>query len=326
MKAGSIVLRILILACWSTFDARADDSSGGAASTNNLKIIWNVATNRWPSSVWTYQVIPQNFEPVIISNLMVLGHFADADRVKTKTGGERTDKQLIFFSNKGKRGERRELGISPLLGLIQFRDDGGKAKHDEEIRGVPSKDDTYQLALKYLREFGIDCSQLATKPGGTELRTLKLENTQGWLDKPTGTNAERVISRGLVFVRRVDGIDFNGNGFNGGARFVFGNDGRIAEMEISWRGLQHYRLHTTLSKDQMIEAIRDGKTKWGEAIRKPDEIKKLTVNDVTLLYQGERAENAQVYVEPLAILSTSLDYGSTNVSTYLECPIIDERE
>jgi hypothetical protein len=190
---------------------------------------------------------------------------------------------------------------------------------------VPTEEEAYNLAVDYLRKFGIDRSQLSTKGDTLQLRIYREEGSQGWFDKVKGTNVTTIISRGVDFIRRVDGIDFNGIGVRGGVCFKFGNNGKIAALEIVWKGLEPFELHKTLSADEMLKIIQSGKgKKWNPRLANQNGIKKITITDVMTYYRGVGGDDEEKFIEPYAVLVASVDYGFTNVIANVECPIIRE--
>jgi hypothetical protein len=294
-------------------------SSETPSGTNGVKIIWNVPTNHWPSGLWIYKIVPQNFSPAVISNLMHLGTFTMGNLTNIEGQPPFKDKQLLYFANSDRT---RYLGIFPPYGWIYYKDRKAEVAPKKQASGVPSEEETYQLALDYLRLFGIDRSQLATKGDSTQLRTFKEVGHHGWFDKMKGTNVEEVSLRGIFFIRRIDGIDFSGIGPLGGVHISFGNDGKIAGLEIVWKGLEPFELHRTLSSEQMMDAIQRGQSKWKSPIPNPQDIKKITITEVMLFYRGAEGESDEQFIEPFTLLATSVDYGYTNLIANLECSIL----
>ena len=127
--------------------------------------------------------------------------------------------------------------------------------------------------------------------------------------------------RGVFFVRRIDGIDFSGIGPLGGVHISFGNNNKIADLEIVWKGLVPFELHHTSSSDQLLKAIRDGQAKWQSPAPNPQAIKKITITEAMLFYRGVEGDSEENFLEPFALLATSVDYGYTNQIANLECPM-----
>lgn len=290
-------------------------STGTPSGTNGVEIIWNVPTNHLPSSVLVYKIIPQNFAPVVVSNLMALGSFTMKDRLNIKGQPPFS----VYFKNKD---GTRQLGVVPTFGFIYYYDSNAQAKGRETPVGVPSEKEVYQLGLEYIQKLGIDRSQLATVGDSTELRAVKNLERGGWFDKKNGTNVEQIYMRGVFFIRRVNGIDFDGIA-HGGVHFEFGNHGKISRLEVLWKGLEPYELHSTLNANQLIEELRSGKGKWLPPSPGPM-VKKITIYEVEPLYRGIREDDEEhKFLEPYMRLETYVDNGSTNIVADFDCPIID---
>lgn len=315
------IIALLLLAPSAGF-ADAVSQSGNPIGTNRMELVWTVPSNHWPSTLWIYKVVPQNIAPPVISNLMAVGSFTKADRGKPYKRPPFKDDGLLFFRNKE---DTRHLGISPYLGWIDYRDEQARAERKVHPEGVPSEEQAYSMALEFLRSFGIDRSQLATKGNTSDLRTYKDFRRKGWFDKSQNKEMEEITSRGVYFIRRIDGIDFSGIGPLGGVYISFGNGGKLTDLNIIWKGLEPFELHNTLTAEQMLEAIREGKTKWASSLPSRNGIKKITITEVMTFYRGGAGDSERKFIEPFTLLATSVDYGTTNVIANLECQILGAR-
>jgi len=309
-----LIITLFLLLCCSGLAGAAQPPD----DTNQVQIVW-AATNHWPSTIWVYKVVPQSFAPVVVSNLMALASFTMAD--KTNVDGEPPfkDKSMLYFYDKK---SRRDLGIYPPYGLIFYKNQKAMALGREIATNIPSQEEAIRLGLECLQKLGIDRDQLAVKENSAELRTARDAQDSGWLDKARGTRFEQITERGIYFIRRVNGIDFDGIS-HGGVYVEFGNQGKIFHLEVNWKGLEPYELHETLTAEQMVEAIRKGRTKWWSPSPNRSGIKKITITKATPLYRGILEDDDQSkFLEPYARLDTTVDYGYTNVAATLECPII----
>ena len=291
----------------------------GKVGTNGIEVVWSVPTNHWPSALWVYKVIPQHFAPPVISNLMALGSFTEGDRAKPYKRPAFRDEGLLIFRNKD---ETRQLVISPYLGWIQYRDEKARAERKEHPQGVPGEEEALGLAVENLRLFGVDRSHLSTKGNTGELRTYKDLRRKSWYDKNEGKEIQEITSRGIFFIRRTDGIDFSGIGPLGGVCISFANQAKIAELEIVWRGLEPFQLHKTVTAEEAVEAVQRGKAKWTPPLRDSSRIKRITVTEAMLFYRGAGGEDEQKFVEPFALLATTIENGNTNVVANLEFQIL----
>ncbi len=315
MKRSVALLIVALTAMCFALEMRGDTSG-----PDELAVIWAAPSNHWPATVWTYKVVPQEFAPEAISNLMALGVFTMADRTNTAGQTPFRDERILYFRNPT---GTKYLGIFGSLGWIEYKDSEAVASMDDRSPAtVPTEDACYQLALDWLPKLGIDRTQLATAGNSEAFRNYKTVDRRGWFDKDRGTNMQEVILRGVSFIRRVDGIDFDGIGLQGGVSFKFGNDGRISKITLVWRNMERFREFSTLTADEMTAAIRSGKTKWQMPRPKPNGIKKITITGVMPLCRGKNGDEEQDVVEPYARIATLVDYGHTNVIANLECPIL----
>ena len=247
---------------------------------------------------------------------MVIGSFTVKDKINLN--GQPPLSQYF----KSKDGTR-ELGIVPTFGFIYYYNPKAEISGIEIATNIPTKEEAYQLGLEYLQKLGVDRSQLATKGDSSELRTARDEGTRGWFDKEKGTNFDQIYSRGICFIRRINGIDFDGIS-RGGVYLQFGNYGKVARLEMNWKGLEPYELHSTLTADQLIAELRNGKGTWLPPGPGPV-VKKITIYEVQQLYRGIREDDEEhKFLEPYIRLETHVDNGSTNIVADFDCPIIDE--
>ena len=284
MKSTLFFLAFLMLAApMSNGDTFTDKVTAG------MKIIWAVPTNVWPptNNIWSYKVIPQQFSEVVISNLM------------TSLG-------------------TKDLKILPTLGYIDYHDEKAIASMvssvtnvPEPVVGVPSKQKTYQLGLKYLRLAGIDVSQLAVKPNG-DLQTTYWLGTRGWTDT-NHNEINETNSWGVDFYRRIDGIDAIGGS---AAFFEFGNNAKVHELQISWRNLEPYQLlDHFVASEQIVQSIQNGKTLFLPRIRtgwRFGNVKTLTITDAEPRYELKPGGDTMNFVTPILQLNAVMNNGSTN--------------
>lgn len=289
----------------------------------NINISWNAPANDLPAHLWTYRVLPSEFSPTAISNLVVLGSFTKKDRDRTTIALNPifNSPDAVVFSNSN---HTHELEIHPNLGWIYYLDSKAVGRHNGN--GVPKNEKkTLKLAMDYLKKLGIDRSDLATKPHSSDLQVSYI---LGKLTdyKTNHTQTTFVDTRGVMIARAIDGVSFWGKGTRDGFTMEFGNDAKISELDILWRKLQRNTLYPVVKPETILKWIRDGKTKWDYLTEDLDwsSVKKMTINKVTPYYFGEYHDIPQDSVYPFATLETTVDIGQTNRTIYLFCPIIDE--
>ena len=316
-----IFLAILLACCL------ASGLSAQAAGSNDVAIIWSAPTNDWPSSLWVYKTVPQIFPSAVISNLLAMAAFTMAENLGTN-GRWLYDWNDLNFETPD---QKRHLWICSTYGYIEYEDLTAESEIEKMSIGVPSEAEAYPLALDYLRKFGIDRSQLATRTstndytGKTDLGIRRYLRRRGWIDQTTHKEVQDVSQQGIYFVRKVDGVDMDGI-THGGVTIGFGQHAKISELKITWRGLEPFKLLPTFSPAQIMEEIRLGHVKWRPSNPSPNDLKRITGFD--LFYRGQPGdtdiEKQQHYVEPYIVVYASLD-GNTNATLYGELPIVQDK-
>jgi len=291
---------------------------GETANSNEVRIVWSVPTNSWPSSLWTYRVVPQSFSPAVISNLMALGKFTERNRTNIPGRPPFNNSQMSYFSNE--KGTRY-LGILQPLGWIYYKDEAAESLTNPIC--VPNDDEALQLANEYLRVIGIDRSQLSEKSDGFQLRVYRELGRATWLDEQNHKEISATNSRGVYFIRRIDGVDFIGLGVQGGVFFNFGNNAQLIDLKIVWKGLEPSQLHKTLDQHEFVKMFAEGRGKWNPPLANLNDIKKITITRVAPYYRGVDGDDDEAtLIKPFAFLTTIIDYGNTHVAGYWECQIL----
>ena len=293
---------------------------GPTFSVTGINVVWNATTNGFPTNLWVYKVIPQDFSPAVISNLMAMGEFSSKDRTHIEGQPPFKDKRLMYFANEEKT---RHLGIFPPMGWVYYRDEravGGKAN----ARDVPSEDAAVDLALRYLLKLNIKQSEFVTKDTGSDLQIYRVVQDRRRFDKDKQEQVNEIILRGVSFVRCVGGVSLTGRGSDGGFSISFGNEGKIASLELVWRNLQQHKLHNVCSPSEIIELIKQGQAKvhplntvdWRSA-------KKLIVSKVTPFYLGADGETQQDFMYPFASIEGTIEFADgKDVGIALKCPVL----
>ncbi|MCU0785134.1 MAG: hypothetical protein MUF81_14015 [Verrucomicrobia bacterium] len=203
-------------------------------------------------------------------------------------------------------------------------DETALASMRESPKGIPSEEEAYRLALKYLRFVGVDSSQLARKSGSTELRVYRMKTERSYTDRKRG---ERIVGavdlRGVCFVRWIDGMEFTGLGTAGGVVVEFGDEGKVHQLRVNWRNFQPYRLEAFPTPQQFVERIRKGLAVAVDPI--PVGIKKITITKVAPFYQGIATDEKQPFLYPFADVELDLDAGGTNHFLRVTCPVVMEQ-
>lgn len=289
----------------------------------HFEIVWAAPTNTQPKVLWIYKNIPQEFSARMISNLMALGSFTMRDVKRLSDEDRAIDKMGLAFSNEE---ETRWLAISPTLGLIEYRDEKANDMM-RPVEGVPSDAKVEKLALGLLEKIGIPSSDFATKsPKNNDLLAFGTSGTRGHFDQKKKKLVKEIDSRGIFFIRRVDGVNFAGIGVAGGFYVQFASQGKVAHLKLVWRNLQPYQRYEIASPEQIIAWIKEGKAVMPYPLISPDlnpsKISKLTIKDFSALYKGALADEPQEFTFPFAQLDCVASVEKTKVNLQLYCPIL----
>ena len=285
-------------------------------STN--EVISIVPTNELPEAIWIYKTVKQQFSPCVVSNLMWLGGFTQRDATKSPISHEIPDKETLYYANKERT---RNLGIYPSVGYIEYNDETALADMKESPKNIPSEEDAFGLAQKYLRFIGVDSSQIARKPGSTEMRFYRMKSKRSYFDRKLG---QRIIGavdkRGVYFVRWIDGVEFTGLYSGGGVAFDFGDNGKISELVVNWRNFQPHKLVPFPTNEQLVERIKKGMAYVVDPV--PNGITKVTVKKASPFYQGLSEDEKQPFLYPFADVELELQTTTTNQLLRATCPIV----
>ena len=311
-------LAAFCLLLWNGAIAAAEgpSTSGRPPVAEGPQVVWSAPTNGWPDIVWVYKVRPQEFPAAVVSNLMALASFTTADRRKLPLY---EDKRTVFFGIPGDK----YLALCPTLGYVEYHDPKAAAVSQlQPVVGVPNQQETTQLGLKCLRLAGIDVSQLATRPGSSELDLHWEVRTIGYTDEKTKEEITLTTQFGVIFNRGGDGIRMGGKGLWGGAWICFGNQGKLADLQISWRNLEPYQLRPFPSPQEITLMLKDGRTFWpgGEAARR--QVRKITVFKATPEYVAKYCEEPEDFVRPHVRLEVATDPEATTPSFAVWTPLI----
>jgi hypothetical protein len=303
----------------------AGTSTNGSASSVPIEVKWQIPTNSWSDQLWIYKVVPQNFAPAVINNLLTLCGFTEKDKTKVPSFLIENDKATIFYGEL--EGKSKHLTICPTLGYIDYLDPKAEASSQlQMVQNVPNEKVTMQLGLKHLRLLGIDVSQIARKSDGGELALHLEKNTFTYFDKTNKLEISKTNSFGVLFNRSIDGIGVGGVGLWGGVKISFGNNAKVRQMQVCWRNLEPYELKNCLSLQEIAEQIRIGKIilyHLGTKTAYPTKLlQKLTITRATPFYDGKYMDEPMDYVSPHAKFQGVADDGKTTNSVWFECLLV----
>lgn len=283
----------------------------------NCPIAWNAATNGLPSGLWIYKVMPEAFSAAVVSNAMRIGHFQMKDVSRTSEAqSPLKDKHLIYCYNLNEYGKARFLYIAPTVGAMEY---GSQKDYTAPVEAVPSSEQTEQIARDVLFQLGIDRSLLGERVRNGYDETSTRADRQGNLLGPP-----RVVTRGISFERRIDGIPLS----EAWCFLIhFGSHGKIEDFKLRWRNLLPYESHRTLTPAQIRDMIKSGKSVFppqvGASEQEVSDAKALTVVKMTPRYFNASGKEWIDFVYPYADLEMAVNTGDTDTATFhLHCPIL----
>ncbi|MGH7954016.1 MAG: hypothetical protein ACREFE_19145 [Limisphaerales bacterium] len=301
-------------------------NKGAILQRTNLVVRWKASKHPWPKTLWTYQMVPNNFSPMAVSYLMAIGSFTEKDKIVSDTNG-------VFFGNL--YGDPN-LRISFTEGEINY----SRVSHGpitNLVTDMPGTNQIFQSTTNLLSKLGISLSELVkTKDGKPAINFF----THEFYTPPTNTTDSTITNVetvGTYFHRQIDGVKV---WIGGEGQIDFNRDGQISGIMLMWRGVKHDKLYAAATPKQIIQWIREGKAALPKGILGGmgsmipidwSTVKKVTIKKATAYYWGEfflgEREHRPIFpspVIPYAVLQATIDTGTTNIDVQISCPIIDE--
>jgi hypothetical protein len=312
-----IILLVLLQATWTTgFAQNLSFKFGIAFKRPDLDVRWNVPTNLLPSNVWVYHLLPRKFSPTVLSNLMALGPFTGKEVIRSNAN------EILFK----KTDNLTTLWVSWRLGAIEY-EPANPFGPTNLARDVPEEAQVPQLTTNFLKEIGIDVSEIEKKADGAPDFHVWSPLTMYPVNRVVITN---IGFRAVNFRRSVDGATFVGNGAGGNCEIQFGEHGKPSKIRLSWRNLERQNAFPVAKPATLIKWIREGKAVQGMVRMDGEPIncktaKSLTINQAELCYYAGDPFSPSDWLMPFAALWTSVDTGHGSVDVEIDCPVIDER-
>jgi hypothetical protein len=315
-----LTLAIILLLGWASTANASGPFEARPAGGQETQITWATPTNNWPERLWVYKVIPQDFSAAVLSNILNVASFTEKDRAKPPSYVREADRRAIYFSN---RDETKHLSICPSLGWIDYADEKAVSPSQlQPVAGVPDQAETTRLGLMYLRLVGVDVSQIAAKPGTCELDLHWERRTIGYVDQRTKQEVTLTNKFTVFFRRRIDGIYVGGIGLHGGVIVGFGNNAKLAELQVRWRNLRPYELHDCVKPDQIVKWLSAGQIPLPPQAGPPAQVKKITVNQALPYYDSKFGDEPEDFVSPKVDLIAVVDGGLGTKTVIITCPIL----
>ena len=272
----------------------------------DLDVRWE-DSSRFPRKVWTYQLLPNDFSPKIISNLMVLCSFTEKDKTEQNTNG------ITFQSSDGSR----RLSVSFLSGEIHYKAGPDWPAWTTNLAvGVPQESELPKLTKDILRKLDIPFSNIT---GWIDDHKMDFDEGGG-VGLANGISFTNIISQRVYFRRTVDGMPIAQAFYD----FTVGEHGKIRGVSITWPDLKRIKPYTTLSRKVVIDLLRKGDAVRGPTLGNAPYIDWPSIKSVTITkaVPSYLIDNLRLY--PFLILDATIDTGNGNARVAIDCPIIDE--
>jgi hypothetical protein len=305
--------KIILLLLIQSVCATAGFSQSSPWKANNevvparpdLNVVWQNPT-KFPRKIWIYQLLPNNFSPEIISNLMALCSFTGKDRMGNGTN-------IIRFQN---ADHSRTLSISFSAGTIEYQTAEIRYSPTNLAVGVPSTNELPEIAKSFLNQLHIKFSDITGWIGAGKV-DFSEPLTTFYVGDAIITN---VPYRTVYFRRSVDGMPLAYDFY----RFNVGEHGRISKISIAWPNLKRGKSYRTVSPKEVVDFIRRGNATRGPVPTNIGEIdwpniKSLTITDATPSYL---VNDNRLY--PFLYLGALVDAGNVKFKIGMACPLIDE--
>ena len=321
-----IVLSVATMLALSA-EARADRLSLKHGLTEpfystTLNVYWAAPTNALPSAVIVFEFVPDSHREVTVSNLMAIGRFRPADRIKG------FDPNMPF--SKGAYGFRagdggRWLVYDPRQGRIDFDDESAfyGPGSNKNIEGVPDEATVLELALRLLPQLGISTNDMVKNESGGP-RCVFPPGSWGHTDKDT-----QIYRRGIGFTRSLDGKEMDGQR----AVFMeFGSNAKLGKLESRWCALRPKASYPVAPPRRILQWIKEGRAVVLSLSGPPDaryvrvaDIRKLTITSIRPRYPYIDEDNHPKCVCPYAFLTATAELVEDDPEqVFLYCPLIAE--
>jgi hypothetical protein len=281
------------------------------------QVIWEAPSNQIPASVKILKVVPTKFSPAAISNLLQIVGLIQKDKMRLARDGVLGGKDVLTYANKE---DTRHLDIIPSQGAIGLTTDGAFAKIPKEMpTGVPDDKEAFNLALNMLEKIGISRLELATNADGNPHSTFS-EGSVVHKDKSTGRIITNIVDRTIILNRQIDGVPVWGTA---GISMKFGNEGKLAYLETTWRAIKPDKDCRVPSASEFVQRIRSSRV----LIRSEQvnaNYKKLIITKAALYYWESSASEPQSYIYPFAVLDAKTDLQGENSNVQLFVPFANE--
>jgi hypothetical protein len=284
-------------------------------------IDWQLPSNSLPATLPLLVASPGTFTPQVLSNLVALLEFKDPERARAALRPAWQGERSVFEEP----DSRKSLIITPRTGYLYYYSGLAQALPGTPIQAVPSEAEALQRTLDLLNRLGINESDTSHNPETHQLEFSRILGEVGQFDKQAKQVRRTPTMQGIILTRQFGGISFSGLGDCGGVRVAFANNAKIKELAVSWRTLKLDHNAAVVGPNQVIQRIRDGYAVISPPLEFQDlpHIKKLTIQKFRPYYLGLDGAQAQKWVYPYAAFKAVADFGFTNITVTVNCPLLN---
>ena len=309
MKKKILLSLIQIICATAGFAQSPPWNTGNGVDTviparPDLDVRWE-ATNKFPDTVWMYQLLPNFDSPEIISNLMTMCPFEAKDKIKRDTN------EIVFESS----DHFRTLFISFSSGEIDYQAQEARYSPTNLAIDVPTTNQLPELAKNVLNKLHINFSDVTGRIG-TNKMGFSEPMTIFYAGEESITN---IPYRTVYFRRLVDRMPVTHF-----YHLNFGEHGKISKIDITWPNLERVKSYRAITPKDVTNFLRAG-----NAVRGPvptdvgdidwPSIKSLTIKMAVPSYQ---MDGNRLY--PYLYLDALVDTGNGTVEIGMNCPIFEE--
>lgn len=264
------------------------------------------AVNKFPRKVWMYQLLPNDFSPEVISNVMMLCSFTEKDKIEDDTNG------TAFQST----DHSRTLSISFSSGEIEYETPEIRYSPTNLAVGVPSTNQLSEMAKTVLCKLHVSFSDITGWRGANKI-DFSEPLTLYYAGNATITN---IPYRTVYFRRSVDGMPIS----YGFYRFNVGEHGKISKIDLSWPNLKRNKSYRAISPKDVINSLRKGNAVHGPTSENAPYIDWPSIKSVTITkaIPSYLIDSGRLY--PFLRLDAIVDTGHGNARLAIDCPIFDE--
>ncbi|EEF61772.1 hypothetical protein [Pedosphaera parvula] len=257
------------------------DNLGQSFYSKGIQVKWEIKTNPFPQTVRIFEIVPHDFSQNVVSNMMRLGAFTEADRTGGQARGVAVPAGELNF-----RGEDAKsfLSIAPGQGHIKLSVPNVSTDWPTK---VPDQSRAMKLGTSLLKLLEIPTAELVTGEDDRPKAWFYPGVVSGF-DKGKKEFVEVPSTMGIEFRRQLDHILCGGDGIH----LQFETGEKLTQLEVNWHSVKPSKPCKVATIAQITSWIKEGRARvasvevqgsGGRRLR-PAEIKKLTIREATLNY------------------------------------------